>query len=228
LNIKGITVNGINFEIRENTTDEKVVDEVIRRNTYLKNGVDVERNEIWLDCGANIGTFTCLACSLGAFVIAYEPEKENFERLKRNIFINGFSVKEIRSAVVAGKEKSMYLFICKGEYNKYRHTLNVVRGRKFVSISCVNFDDVLNENISGIKMDIEGEELKILDQQHNWYNVKKMVMEYHFDFDRYVENFYERMNRLKEAGFIVNYSKIKDGLKRYDFYPASKIVYCTR
>lgn len=227
-NQKTITSRGLSFEIRPGTTDEKVIDEVVQKLSYFKHGVTALPKEHWLDLGANIGTFSCLLCSMGASVTAFEPEPENYEILRRNLKTNGFIAKVKQSAVIFGEDKELDFFVCKGEYNKYRHTLRPVRGREHIKVACERFDDILDEKVDGIKLDIEGAELDILNCGRNWLNVRKIVMEYHFDFDRSVENFKGRMSLLADAGFDVKYVQIPGSVKSYDFFPAAKLVYCLR
>lgn len=80
----------MNFTTRPGTTDQKVIEEVIKRNVYehKKFGFFIKDCPIWLDLGANIGTFTCLASSKGSCVVSFEPEPDNFKLLGENITLN--------------------------------------------------------------------------------------------------------------------------------------------
>lgn len=49
---------------------------------------DVSEGDVVFDVGASYGSYTLTACSMGAIVYAFEPEKTVFEDLARNIDIN--------------------------------------------------------------------------------------------------------------------------------------------
>ncbi len=51
-----------------------------------------ERDEVMVDCGANVGMYTIWAAvTRGAQVYAFEPEAQNYALLNRNILLNGQS-----------------------------------------------------------------------------------------------------------------------------------------
>lgn len=224
-----ITKRGLKFLIREGTTDEKVVKEVVERNVYTKTGLlQISAGETWLDLGANIGTFSVLCASLGAKVVAFEPEDNNYLLLNNNIKSNSLSVTTIKKAVTTRIGK-INLYICSGEYNKYRHTTKPTRGREVVQIESLAFEDVLRTyKPQGIKMDIEGSELSIFDSLPKMTGVNKITFEYHFDHDYSVANFHRRMRFLEDLGFALHYSPIPKTVLEYRFFPASKIVRAVR
>lgn len=229
--MKQVDCRGLTVMVREGTTDENVIEEVIQRRVYLKRGfLLIEPGDHWLDLGGNIGTFSLLACAYGATVETFEPEPENFELLNMNLALNGFGskVRTQQVAVVEGKQPEASLFLCKGDANKYRHTLKEIRGRERITVECVDVNDLLGNGANAIKLDIEGSELAMLSSGKDWNGIKKMAFEYHFDHDRSVPNFLDRMKNLQKCGFEVRYPHIPSGLKSYDFYPASKMVYCAR
>ena len=47
----------------------------------------IEKSDVFIDVGANIGYYTCLACSLGKKVLAFEPQQQNLACLIDNIHI---------------------------------------------------------------------------------------------------------------------------------------------
>ena len=72
---------------RKNTTDEKVIIEILDKKAYKKKkiGFDVEPGDVWLDGGAQIGIFAEYAAINGCKKIyCYEPEQSNYELLGKN------------------------------------------------------------------------------------------------------------------------------------------------
>lgn len=220
--------------VRPGTTDEKVVDEVIYRNVYEKPsiGFRIEKDDKWLDLGANIGTFTLLCLSRGASVIAYEPEKSNYELLRKNIEMNYGKTRRcrtIRAAVGIGAQKTIDLFLAKDENNKYRHSLYKKRGRSAIRVPHRNIDDVLQRwRPTAIKMDIEGSEIDILEHLTDYTGIQKLVFEYSFDIDKSIPRFLAIIARLRRYFKVVHYTRVNEKDKEYRFYPAMTIVYCLK
>lgn len=218
---------------RPNTTDEKVIDEVLKKNVYEKPKIDfyVEPTDRWLDLGANIGTFSLLCLTRGASIISYEPEPTNFDLLKTNIennFTDGFQL--VQEAVDV-RDGNLPLFVCKGEYNKYRHTLTPVRGRATLNVPVSNIIDVIRiHQPTAIKLDIEGSEILILEllssNDYRNFNIKKMVFEYSFDKDMSISRFHSIIRRLKEYFDIVYYRNFNETEELYIYHPKMMMVYC--
>lgn len=228
MSIKWIEAKGLQFAIREGTTDEKVVPEVVTRHSYIRQDFSILPGEYWLDIGANIGTFSCFAAQRGAKVLAYEPEQDNYKLLLQNIAANGYSkvITPINRAVTYSGNDTV-LYTCKSQRNKYRHSVIPHKGWIPVKMETVKFDEVLQSGIDCIKMDCEGAEFNIFDNCKDWSGIKKLVFEYHFDIDRKIVNFLRRMEILSKYFTRIYYSKLPPG-ETYDFFPASKIVYCQR
>ena len=228
MNTKAIECNGLIFNIRPDTTDEKVVPEVVKKHSYTRKDFTIGAGEYWADLGANIGTFSCFAAQRGARVVAYEPEPDNYELLLRNISANNFNalVRTNNKAVThAGGE--LVLYTCKSERNKYRHSIYPHKGWGQVRISADSFQDVLLLGVNCVKLDIEGGEFDIFDNCKDWQNVDKIVFEYHFDIDKKIANFLRRMDLLSKRFTNIYYSKLPKG-EEYNFFPAAKIVYSQR
>ena len=221
--------------IRPGTTDEKVVDEVLKCNVYEKQkiGFHVKQGESWLDLGGNIGTFALLALSHGASVVTCEPEKDNLDLLTRNLeanFPNG-QWKILPVAVTTGNSNTVDLYLCKGNYNKYRHTIYPIRGRQAVSVTQKNINELLREyKFDGIKIDIEGAEIDILEQleadDFKVAGITKMVYEYSFDIDPSIPRFLKIIEKLRGYFTIVSYTKVNEDQLEYKFFPAAVLVYC--
>jgi hypothetical protein len=60
--------------------------EIYKENEYNRFGIKIEKNDVVIDCGANIGIFSQYALDMGASkVIGYEPDDEAFEYYTNNI-----------------------------------------------------------------------------------------------------------------------------------------------
>ena len=222
----------MNFTTRPGTTDQKVIDEVIKRNVYehKKFGFFIKDCPIWLDLGANIGTFTCLASSKGSHVVSFEPESDNFKLLGENITLNDSKNTIVfQEGVVAGPDSTIDLYLCKGEYNKYRHTIFKKRGRQSIKINVRNFKKVLEEfKPNGIKIDIEGAEIELLESIENWPSyVTHIAFEYSFDIDPSIARFKKIVDHLATQ-FQVQHRKVDWTLEKWLYFPQAIIVYCKR
>lgn len=229
----------LKFKVRPNTSDEKVVAEVINKNVYQRKKLNflIEPSDVWLDLGANIGTFSCLVLSQGARVVSYEPEPNNFkllqdnvQRCKKQFNSKPGSAKLIKQGV-STKNGTTKLYLTKSETDKYRHTIIPRPNRKTIAIKVVTLDKMLQQHpqVNAIKMDIEGIEIPILEQFTNWkkYNIKKLVFEYSFDFDRSIPRFLNVISQLKKYFDVVKFGSFDTTKEFYIWYPPSQIVHCT-
>jgi hypothetical protein len=65
---------------------------------------------LFVDVGANVGTYTIWAAELGAEVIAIEPAADTFALLQENIALNGYPVTAVQAA--AGDHCGTARFTC--------------------------------------------------------------------------------------------------------------------
>ena len=232
-----VKVGEIKIKIRPNTTDIKVVEEVIKKKTYFKKGVSLTSDDIVLDLGGNIGTFACLAGSMGAKVYTYEPDKENFKLLKENIALNNLQskVKAFNKAVVWDKGSGKaYIYKVNNEYQKYTHSLMETKGRKKEVISTVSMDSVnTKRGITFLKADIEGSERQLLDNiswnKPGYKSIRNFAFEYDFAYDKKIKNFKRRMQKLRQYGWKVEHrrGKVLEG-DEWKYFPTGLMIYCSR
>lgn len=203
---------GMYAVFRMDTTDERVLKEVLEKRCYRKVriGFDVEEGEHWLDLGANIGAFA-LYCKLrGAKATCYEPEPACFELLRLNVpeFHCG------QAAVTDSLEHSIPFYMPIDEENLCRGTvLPMARTREVsqvLNVPMIKFRDI---EFDGVKMDIEGSEMEILDRGV-LPNCEKLVLEYHTSRDSSIENLKMRIAFLKSKFREVDYPPEFDRLIR--------------
>jgi FkbM family methyltransferase len=133
---------------------------------YSNQGADVKAGDIVLDCGANIGTFSCIALRKGAsLVVAIEPVPENLKCLRRNL----------DSAVVTGRtiiypkgvwDKDDWLTITTEPDNSPADSFVLRRSGRQIRLPLTTIDHIVTElhlpRVDFIKMDIEGSERNAL------------------------------------------------------------------
>ena len=68
----------------------------------------------------------------------------------------------------------------------------------------MKIDDILEKHtdINAIKLDIEGSELEILLNEHDFSRIKKMVFEYSFTKDRRMDKFFECAEMLEKYFYV--------------------------
>ena len=117
-----------------------------------------------LDVGANVGFYSDLISRLvgekGA-VHCFEPEPQNFERLRRAM--KGRKNVVINPVAAAEKEGAVTLYLS-GGLNIDHHTYDDGAGRKPVEVACTSIDGYFKsgERVDLIKMDIQGAEYHAL------------------------------------------------------------------
>jgi FkbM family methyltransferase len=115
----------------------------------------LRRGDIFVDVGANIGSYTILAGELGAEVIAFEPASDTFALLTENVALNGYPVQTVQAA--AGS-------VCgTARFTNGRDCVNHLDPEGDVETAVVTVDSVINDRtVAGMKIDVEGFEIEVL------------------------------------------------------------------
>lgn len=243
------------LKYRPNSTDERVLKEVIDLSGYRRKNIDfdVKPGEKWLDLGANIGAFAAYACIKGAdHVDCFEPDPDCHAILVHNLacmtgrFAN-CSFSSQRKAVTIHKETSLPFYKGVKENDFYRNTIcktrqphpsgmlpNIHAGLVFATDSKhpdpghPKFGDhgVFRE-WDGCKMDIEGSEFGLIDAG-TLPKCKKLVLEYHLSRDKELKNFRRRREILKKHFDHVHYLPSLDQAYPDDRYPGmfDRLIFC--
>jgi FkbM family methyltransferase len=110
---------------------------------------------LFVDVGANVGTYTIWAAEQGAEVIALEPAADTFELLQENIALNGYPVKAVRAAA--------------GDHcGSARFTTGLDAGNSLAAdgpavTELVTVDSLIGgRQVAGLKIDVEGFEIDVL------------------------------------------------------------------
>ena len=194
-----------NFKYRTNSTDENIIKEILVKQSYRKKKINfnIEKNDVWLDGGSHIGFFALYASqNFAKKIYCFEPETENFNLLQQNItnMKNKFNTEYLAFKYAVNQIGGEHEFTIAP--NTWRHSLLSHYKKKLptMKIKCIKIDDILNQykDINCIKLDIEGSELEILHNEHDFSNIKKLVFEYSFTKDRDMNNFFKCVEKLQK------------------------------
>ena len=194
---------------RKGKTDENIIKEILHKQAYRKKKLDfkIEKDDVWLDGGSHIGVFGYYVASNGGKkVYCFEPEKENYDLLLQNINImqNRFPTEFVPYNYAVNQTGGVGTFTIAP--NTWRHSLVTHYKKKLptIDINCMKIDDILEKHtdINAIKLDIEGSELEILLNEHDFSRIKKMVFEYSFTKDRRMDKFFECAEMLEKYFYV--------------------------
>jgi FkbM family methyltransferase len=215
----------IGYFTRPGTSDATAYKEVVTNTGYKRRYFPIEPGQKWLDLGANVGAFSVWASSIGIEIVgAYEPEPNNANLAQQNLAYNGFGNVPLHETAVSYEGGEFPLYLSNTEYGQWRHSLYQNKKKHSITIKSVPFSELL-EGVDGVKMDIEGSEIEIIENLNDWGSVKMLVLEWHFDIDNSIPRFKKAMKKLSEHFENVRYNKLPDA-ETYDHFPPARIVFC--
>jgi len=127
--------------------------------------------DVFIDVGANLGYYTCLASQRGKQVVAFEPQEQNLRCLMRNLVANGYQEQvEVFPLALSGKPGLLTLYGASGP------SASLIKGWAGYSssynqlIPVSTLDNVLGARFLDkqffIKIDVEGAEYQVLEGAH--------------------------------------------------------------
>lgn len=172
--------------------------------------------EIVLEAGANIGYYTILQSKkVGprGKIYAIEPEKENFEYLKKNIKLNNLKNVSSFKEALGNKNGTLEIYTYEqGNLNSPIKWGESYVGKENVKVS--KLDDFLKGKRipNWIRMDVEGYEYEILLGAKKTLkngSLKKLFIEFHFGMLE-KEKMVLLLKLLKESGFEIDVAIVED------------------
>jgi FkbM family methyltransferase len=111
--------------------------------------------DLFVDVGANIGSYSIWAGEIGAEVVALEPAADTFALLEENIALNAYPIRPVRAA--AGSRCGTT------RITSGRDTVNRVAPSGEAEVDMVTLDSVVQDRVvAGMKIDVEGFEIEVL------------------------------------------------------------------
>jgi len=138
-------------------------------NGYLKN-YDIKKGDNIIDAGTYIGTFTIYSAKLtgeNGKVIAFEPDKSNYNKLLKNIELNKVNNIITINKGLWNKNEVIEFDYREDEGSMIAECINGKIKGKIVNCEFVRLDDELKKiginKVDFIKMDIEGAEIEAIE-----------------------------------------------------------------
>lgn len=121
----------------------------------------VKEGDVFVDVGANVGSFTILAADLGAKVIAVEPIPQTYENLVGNIRLNKMEAQVKAHCVGVSNKRGVLRFTT--NQDTINHVLAEGEDGPAQEVEVVTLDALLDGAApTVIKIDVEGHELPVL------------------------------------------------------------------
>lgn len=154
---------------------------------YNPPGFEIGDRDLVVDIGANVGAFSVYAAKRAprGLIYAYEPDRESFVLLERNVHLNGFTnVVASNLAISVGIGEGLFY---SGGTSIEHSLMSADMGGSTVSyvVRTIGLMDIFKINnlsyIDFLKVDCEGSEYDILFGTNTYYlsKIEKIVLEYH-------------------------------------------------
>jgi FkbM family methyltransferase len=142
---------------------------------YVKRILAVASNDVFVDVGAHIGSYTIPVARKAQKVIAFEPNKHSFELLTKNIALNRLTNIEAYNTAVSKKRATVsFMYENQPEYSRIIDgdqstnvavIENVKSNNNIHLVDTTDLDSVLlrEDRVDWIKIDVEGHEIYVLE-----------------------------------------------------------------
>jgi FkbM family methyltransferase len=199
--------NGIRLKLRSHTDDLKIVKSNFVTKHYTKDFVPITKGSIVIDVGAHIGSFSVVAAQTASKVVAFEPDPNNFQMLKKNIELNNLRNILAYPMAVSGCNGYQDIYIFKnGSTGSHslckREQMDLIKK----SVQTISVDKIIEKEglhaIDFLKLDCEGIEHDIFKNMslETALKIRAIAMEIHGVIP---ESSINIPARLKELGFQV-------------------------
>lgn len=172
----------------------------------------LQKDDYFLDIGANIGIFSVLASEKCKNVFSFEPTPQTFDRLKENMELNHFPSTKLFRLALSTEKGDTEFNISEDGMDAWNNISSSEDNPGFVKVKVQtetldNLGNELNlpENAKVIiKMDVEGWELNVMKGAQNFFEKYSPLMMIEFNDENFLRNDYcgkDLVLYLKSLGF---------------------------
>ncbi len=176
---------------------------------------NINKNSVAVDVGANIGYYTLLLAKICKKVYAFEPDKNCFEILVKNIKENKLiNVVAMNKAVSDGEGKVKFIVDKENLGNSRIKSQRdcFAKPRNDVFIETIKIDEIIKEKVDLIKIDTQGWEPKVI------LGAKRIIKKYKpIIFMEYSPQSYKE-NNLDSKGMINFLKQIYKNIFTIDYW----------
>lgn len=173
-----------------------------------------KNNPIIIDCGSNVGLSIIYFKYLypNAKIIGFEPNRNTFDLLKRNIENNNLKNVQIFNFAIADYDGFINFYddqSIEGSLVSGVHSSRTAVAK--TEVACITLNHYLDQQIDFLKMDIEGAEgicFKDIDLSRKIKNINKMILECHHNIQS-SKNLVQVLNILEKNNFHYQISSIE-------------------
>ena len=184
------------------------------------------------DVGANIGSYTILASGyIGATTIAFEPVPETYERLKKNIRLNGIEDKAVAVNSGIGADEGKLHFTSAQDTVNHVVTDPTQFNGQTIEVDIISLDTALAayDIPALIKIDVEGFETEVMNGMKKMLGderLKAIIIELNGSGERYGYNENDIHKLLLAQGFIATvYDPFSRKLTRLSDHTSLNTIY---
>ncbi len=215
-------IDGARFLVRKNTPDKYTLWESWKIQPYLEKGQRLHTGDVVVDIGANIGAFTVWAArevGKSGKVLAFEPDRINYQTLARNIKLNKVTQALCRQMAVSDKLGKLTFYVQPAE-NSTAHSIYHDEFARKVSVRSTTLVEIFRREkltrIDLLKIDAEGAEYPILysTPKSVFKRIKYISLEYH-DIYGNEHNAAALENFLRTQGYTTKLTKTKLNLMHW-------------
>jgi FkbM family methyltransferase len=188
---------GYNWKVHHGSTFLNQFESIFVDQIYQFNSASKE--PIIIDCGANMGTSVLYFKWLykEAKVYAFEPDKNIFGVLSKNISNNKLEDVQLTNMAVWIDEQDMFFNANHAQSGK------LIQDGSSIKVKCIRLKTFMQAfpQIDFLKLDIEGAELLVLqDISSELHRVKYLFIEYHSEVDK-TQKLSQLLAIIEQAGF---------------------------
>ena len=148
----------------------------------------IHKKEIIIDIGAALGYYSLMfssAVGKSGKVYSFEPESNAYSYLKKNISINNIQNVETFNLAVDEKDgEASFLKTSNLQNNKSKWGGSISRIESDLKVKTCSLDNLNLQNVDWIKLDVDGNEFRILKGMHQLIEKSKnlkLIMEFDLD-----------------------------------------------